>query len=218
MRKLPVYSVETDKKMVCLTFDAAWGADKTQKIIDLISGNEIKATFFLTGFWIDKYEEEVKMLNAAGIETENHSENHPDMTKLSKERMRSELLSVNKKLKALTGKETRYFRPPFGSYNDKLIETAEEVGLTVVQWDVDSLDWKDNKTSTIVNRVLSKVRNGSIILFHNNSDFVWEAVGILIPTLKNMGYEFALISELVATQNYTIDHTGRQTINKNDIS
>lgn len=210
MRRVPVYSVETEKRQICLTFDAAWGADKTAGIVEILKKNGISATFFLTGFWIDKFPEEVKLLDEAGIEIGNHSENHPDMAKLSAGQIKEELESVNRKLKALTGKDVKYFRPPFGSYNDRLISTAESMGLTVVQWDVDSLDWKDTKSSTIVNRVISKVKNGSILLFHNNSECVLDAVGIIIPLLKNKGYTFATVGETVYGENYYIDHTGRQ--------
>jgi polysaccharide deacetylase family sporulation protein PdaB len=210
MRRLPIYSVDTPEKAIALTFDAAWGADKTEKILEILNANGIKATFFLVGFWIDKYIDEVKMLDNAGIEIGNHTENHPDMAKLTAEQMKKELLSVNDKLKAATGKDTRFFRPPFGSYNDRLIGVSAELGLTVIQWDVDSLDWKDTRTSSIVDRVSKKVRNGSIILFHNNSDCVTDAIGILIPKLLREGYRFVTVGELVRTENYRIDHTGRQ--------
>jgi polysaccharide deacetylase family sporulation protein PdaB len=209
-RKLPVYCVETDKPRISITFDAAWGADKTAQIVEVLKQYDVPATFFLVGFWIEKYEAEVRMLDAAGIEIENHSENHPDMAKLSKPQMQSQLESVNKRIETITGKRPKFFRPPFGSYNDGVIESAAAVGLTVVQWDVDSLDWKDKKASSVVDRVFKKVGNGSIILFHNNSDCVVGAISILIPALKNKGFEFVTVGDLVYSENYYIDHTGRQ--------
>jgi polysaccharide deacetylase family sporulation protein PdaB len=196
-KKLPVYSVETDKPRISITFDAAWGADKTAQIVEVLKQYGVPATFFLVGFWIEKYADEVKMLDEAGIEIGNHSETHPDMAKLSKSQMQSQLESVNLKIEAATGKRPKFFRPPFGSYNDGVIDAAASVGLTVVQWDVDSLDWKDKKASSIVDRVFKKVRNGSIILFHNNGDCVVGAISILIPALKNKGFEFVTVGDLV---------------------
>lgn len=210
LRRLPIYSVETDEKKVCLTFDAAWGADKTEGIIEILKKNQAKATFFLVGFWIDKYPEKVKALDDSGIiELGNHSENHPDMAKLKPDEMLKELISVNEKLKIITNKNVNYFRPPFGSYNDTLIETAGKAGLRVIQWDVDSLDWKDTASSGVASRVLSKVRNGSIVLFHNNSDCILDALGIIVATLKNRGYSFITVGEMVYSDGYVIDHTGR---------
>ncbi|MDR1940365.1 MAG: polysaccharide deacetylase family protein [Clostridiales bacterium] len=210
LRRLPIYSVETPDKRISITFDAAWGADKTARIIDVLNANGIKATFFLVGFWIERYPDEVKALDAAGMELGNHTENHPDMARLTAAQMADQLASVNRRLKEATDKEVTLFRPPFGSYCDKLIETSAGLGLRVIQWDVDSLDWKDSKTSSIVERVTKKVKNGSIILFHNNSDAVVDAIGIIIPTLKNQGYEFVTVGKLVHDGDYYIDHTGRQ--------
>ncbi|MDR2090941.1 MAG: polysaccharide deacetylase family protein [Clostridiales bacterium] len=212
--KLPVYSVETEKPLISITFDAAWGADKTARIVEVLKQYDVPATFFLVGFWIEKYEAEAKMLADAGIEIGNHSENHPDMAKLPKEKIKDQLESVNSRIEAVTGERPRFFRPPFGSYNDKVIEAAAETGLTVVQWDVDSLDWKDKKASSVTERVLKKVRNGSIILFHNNGECVVGAISVLIPALKNKGFEFVKVGDLLYTENYFIDHTGRQRKNR----
>ncbi|MDR2047219.1 MAG: polysaccharide deacetylase family protein [Clostridiales bacterium] len=210
MKKLPIYSVETEKKQIGITFDAAWGADKTGEIVEILRQNGVRATFFLVGFWIEKYADEVKMLADAGIEIGNHSENHLDMAKLSAERIENELSSVNKRIEELTGKPPELFRPPFGSYNDRVITTAESLGLKTIQWDVDSLDWKDNKASSITDRVMKKVRNGSIILFHNNGDCVLGVISVLIPALKRRGYEFVTVGELIYKDGYYIDGTGRQ--------
>lgn len=209
-RKVPVYSVETEEKVVALTFDAAWGADKTKGIIEIMNSYGAKGTFFLVGFWIDKYPEETKFIAESGFDIGNHSETHPHMTKLNKDDISAEICSVNDKLQKITGKSPIYFRAPFGDYNNLLLSTLEEKGMVGVQWSIDSLDWKGLSGGQISERVLPRVKNGDIILFHNNSDHVLDALPIVLEGLKNKGFKLVTLSELVATQNYKIDANGVQ--------
>ena len=102
------------------------------------------------------------------------------------------------------------FRPPYGDYNDRLVKTASEEGYYCIQWDVDSLDWRDLSATDIAMRVINGVKSGSIILMHNNGLHTAEAVPIIVETLKNKGYKFVPIGELIYRENYTMDVTGRQ--------
>ena len=212
-RKVPVYSVETQEKKIALTFDAAWGSDKTSKIISICQENNIKATFFLVGFWVDKYPDKVKEIYNAGFDIGTHSETHPQMSKLTAFQIESELSSSSSKISAITGQKVRYFRPPYGDYNNLLLETANKLGLITIQWDVDTLDWKGLSSGQINSRVNSGVKNGSIILCHNNSDHITDALPELISGLKSKGYTFCKLSELVYDNNYTIDNNGVQHLN-----
>ena len=209
-RLVPVYSVETDEKVVALTFDAAWGADKTRGIIELLEKYDADGTFFLVGFWIDKYPEETKLIAEKGLEIGNHSNNHLHMSKLQNDEIKKEIESVNVRLQELTGKTPKYFRPPFGEYDNKLLENVAALDMVGVQWSVDSLDWKGLSGEEIAKRVLSRVHNGAIILFHNNSDHVLDALPIILPKLKADGYKCVSIDELVMTENYIIDNRGVQ--------
>lgn len=209
-RLVPVYSVETEEKVVALTFDAAWGADKTRGIIDLLEKYDADGTFFLVGFWIDKYPEETKLIAEKGLEIGNHSNNHLHMSKLQNDEIKKEIESVNVRLKELTGKTPKYFRPPFGEYDNKLLENVAALDMVGVQWSVDSLDWKGLSGEEIAKRVLSRVHNGAIILFHNNSDHVLDALPIILPKLKADGYKCVSLDELVMTENYIIDNRGVQ--------
>lgn len=209
-RLVPVYSVETEEKVVALTFDAAWGADKTRGIIELLEKYDADGTFFLVGFWIDKYPEETKLIAEKGLEIGNHSNNHLHMSKLQNDEIKKEIESVNVRLKELTGKTPKYFRPPFGEYDNKLIENVAALDMVGVQWSVDSLDWKGLSGEEIAKRVLSRVHNGAIILFHNNSDHVLDALPIILPKLKADGYKCVSLDELVMTENYIIDNRGVQ--------
>ena len=210
-RKIPVYGVDCgEEKLVALTFDAAWGADKTLKILEILEKYDVKATFFLVGFWLDKYPEETKAIAESGCEIGNHSNNHLQMSKLSADKIREELAYVNDAVYKLTGKKPTYFRPPFGDYDNELIETAENMGLQTIQWSVDSLDWKGLSATEITSRVTKNVKNGSIVLFHNNSDNILEALPLVLANLINSGYKPVAMSELVYADDYYIDNNGVQ--------
>ena len=141
-RELPIYCVQTDQKKIALTFDAAWGNEDTADLLSILARNQIHATFFLTGSWVDAYPDDVKAIAAAGHDIGNHSQTHPEMSTLSKEQIRDELMQVHKNVKELTGQNMCFFRPPYGDYNNLLIQTATECGYLSIQWDIDSLDWK----------------------------------------------------------------------------
>ncbi len=210
-KKLPIYCVETDKKQVAISFDAAWGNDDTQQLIDILKEYDVPATFFVVGAWVDKYPESVKALSDAGHQIQNHSNTHPHMPQLSKEQMKDEINSCNEKIAEITGKTPTLLRPPYGDYDNALIETMEELKMNTIQWDVDSLDWKENATpESICKRVTSKVTNGSIVLFHNDADHTPEALPNILKQLQADGYEFVFISDLILKESYEIDHTGKQ--------
>ena len=212
-RKVPVYSVakaESAEKVIALTFDAAWGADKTQGIIDILNEYDADATFFLVGFWIDKYAEEVKAIADAGLEIGNHSKNHLNMPRLSEDAIREEITSVNAQIENLTGIKPTYFRAPYGDYSNRLLDVVEDLGMVGVQWSIDSLDWKGLSAKEIVDRVVPKAKSGDIVLFHNNSDHVLDALPLVLMGLKNKGFRFVALSDMVATKDFTVDSAGVQ--------
>jgi len=213
-KELPIYSVETDEKKIALTFDAAWGDDYTLGILDILDKYKIKGTFFLVGFWVDKFPDHVKEIHERGHEIGNHSTNHPYMTQISDSEIIKELEVTSDKIEELTGKRPVLFRPPFGDYNDRVINLCREKGYYVIQWDVDSLDWKELGVQPVVDRVIRNVRNGSIVLFHNNAKYILEYLPIIIERLQSEGYEFVTVSELIYKDNFIIDNTGRQILNR----
>lgn len=206
-RKLPVYSVEDEVK-IAITFDASWGAERTKTIVDTLVRYGVKGTFFLTGIWIDQYPEETRYIAAAGMEIGNHSQNHYNMGKMARAEIAQEIDAVNEKLVALTGKRPQVFRAPFGDYGNALIEILGDKGMRCIQWDVDSLDWKGLPADTLQSRVLGKTQGGSIILCHNNSEHIAEALPTIIEELSKR-YTFVTVSELLEGKNGTIDHTGK---------
>jgi len=211
LRKVPIYYVNTQNQQVAISFDAAWGADKTEKIMSICKEYNVNATFFLVGFWVEDYPEIAKKIAENGFEIGTHSNTHPDMAKISAEKQKLELETSLNIIKKTTGVDAKLFRPPFGAYNDSLISTAESLGLTTIQWDVDSLDWKGLSAMEITNRVLNGVRNGSIILCHNNSDHILDALPIMLDRLQKKGYTVSCVGDLILKGDYVIDNNGMQT-------
>ena len=210
LRLVPIYYVNTDEPKVGISFDAAWGADKTEKIMEICKEYKVNATFFLTGIWVEAYPDMVKKISDNGFEIGTHSNTHPDMTKLSKQQMKLELETCISSIKAITGKEIELFRPPYGAYNDSLIEVAESLGLKTIQWDVDSLDWKGLSAVEITNRILNGTRNGSIILMHNNSDNILSALPLVLDRLIKKGFSPTNIGDVLIKGEYIIDNNGMQ--------
>ena len=209
-RLLPIYSVERDDKTVSISFDCAWGTEYTDAILKALEVSNVRATFFMVEFWTEKYPEYVRKIDKSGCEIGTHSATHSYMSKQNSEEIKMELASSSAAIMEITGKEVELFRPPYGDYDDELISTASEMGYYTIQWDVDSLDWKDLSATDIAMRVINGVESGSIILMHNNGLHTAEAVPIILETLKNRGFTFVPIGELIYRENYTIDGTGRQ--------
>ncbi len=209
-RLLPIYSVEREDKAISISFDCAWGVEYTDKILNALRVSDVKATWFMVEFWTEKYPEYVKKIDAAGHEIGTHSATHSYMSKQNAEEIRLELKTSSQAITDVTGKEVELFRPPYGDYDDELIKTASEEGVYTIQWDVDSLDWRDLSATDIAMRVINGAKSGSIILMHNNGLHTAEAVPIIIETLKNKGFTFVPIGELIYRENYTVDVTGRQ--------
>ncbi len=209
-RLLPIYSVETPEKKVAVTFNCAWEAEDIPKILEILEKYEAKATFFILGQWAKDNPSAVKMIGDAGHEIGTHSNTHPDMAKISMEKAREEIFRSCEYIEKAGGVKPKLFRAPSGSYSSELIKTVSEMGFTAIQWDVDSRDWKDKNAAEMVESVTKNVGKGSIILFHSGKKNTLEALPQILEILKNGGYEFVKVSDLIYKENYTIDHTGRQ--------
>ena len=209
-RQLPIYCVQRDQKLVSISFDAAWGNEDTQQLIDILGQYGVKATFFVVGEWVDKYPQSVKALSDAGHEVMNHSNTHAHYPQLSADQVVADLNACNDKIEAVTGVRPTLVRLPYGDYDDSSINAVRSLGMEPIQWDVDSLDWKEISAEEITRRVTSKVGPGSIVLFHNAALHTPEALPAILSALIQEGYTFVPISQLILTGSYTIDHTGRQ--------
>ena len=209
-RLVPIYSVERNDKVISISFDCAWGTEHTDDILNALRVSNVHATFFMVEFWAEKYPEYVKKIDGQGHEIGTRSSTHSYMSKQNAEEIKLELTTSSEAIENVTGKKVELFRPPYGDYDNELIKTASELGYYTIQWDTDSLDWKDLSATDIAMRVINGVKSGSIILMHNNGLHTAESVPIILETLKNKGYSFVPIGELIYKDNYTVDGSGRQ--------
>ena len=213
-RPLPIYCVEQTQKVCSISFDAAWGNEDTQTLIDILERYGVKATFFVVGDWVEKYPESVQALHDAGHEVMSHSSHHDHYNSLTAEQITEDLQKSCDEICAVTGERPMLIRCPYGEYDDHVITAIRAYGMEPIQWDVDSLDWKGISASEITKRVTDRVQPGSIVLFHNAAEHTPEALPAILENLLSQGYTVIPVSQLILPgtcgEDYTIDHTGRQ--------
>jgi len=210
-KHLPIYSVETEQNKVAITFDCAWGADDIPTILDILKKENIKASFFIVGQWAEKFPDAVKLIAKDGHDVANHGYSHLRMSTIGKEKCKSEIVLCNQKLEEISGVKVKLFRPPYGDYNNTVVDTCNELGCFPIQWNVDSLDWKKEMSKVaILDRIIKRTKSGSIILFHNDTQYTVELLPKIISELRAKGLGFTSVSELIMKDNYYIDDQGRQ--------
>lgn len=207
---IPIHSVEKEEKVVSITINTGYGKQYTDEILEVLKKEDVLASFFVMGSWVDRYGEDLKKIHRLGHEIGNNSLTYPHFTKISKENMEKEVLDGDEKIKSITGESSKLFRPPFGDYNENVIKTVSSIGYSSIVWDIDSLDWSNKSQKEILGIILKQASNGSIILFHNNSEKTKGLLETVIKELKLRGYSFLKISDLIYKDNYYVDHTGRQ--------
>jgi polysaccharide deacetylase family sporulation protein PdaB len=209
-RELPVYNVAADDKVIAVSFDAAWGSANTMALLDLLDDRGIKTTFFVVGIWVEKYPELIAEIARRGHEVESHSTTHPHMPQLSDDNMRRELATVASQIEAITGVRPKLFRPPYGDYNDRTILVARQEGYEVVQWNVDSLDWKNLGAQPMIDAATKKLAPGDIVLFHNDSKYLMDALPTILDYYISNGYRVIPVSQILLSGDTYIDHAGTQ--------
>lgn len=209
IRRVPVYSVETPEKQASLTFNCAWTDEGLGTLLEILRNEDVKCTFFFVGDFAEKYPEAVRRIHNEGHETGNHSMHHNDPVKQEFSEIVSDIEACNDLLFSLTGVKPSLYRAPSGSYDNKTLEAAESLGMTAVQWDTDSIDWKDPSSEKIMSRVTKKVTNGSIVLFHLGKENTLEALPEIIANLKKEGYRLVKTGDMLPSGKYTTDNNGR---------
>lgn len=215
VKKVPICCVDTKDKKVALSFDVGFENDNTLKILDVLEKNNVKATFFLIGEWVESYPDITKKIYEKGNEIGNHSYMHPDMTKVSQSRIIEEIAVTDSKVKKLTGEGTILFRCPLGRYNNEVIQTIQSSSHYCIQWNINSMDWKEKGQNIEYEIVMKKLKPGSIILFHSNAKYTLQNLQRIIESIKQDGYTIVKVSDLIYRDNYYIDNSGKQ-IKKNE--
>ncbi|MCL2013893.1 MAG: polysaccharide deacetylase family protein [Oscillospiraceae bacterium] len=213
-RRIPIYNVDTSEKKIAVTFDVAWGNSDLAEILDILANNNALSTFFVTGEWVKKYPEDLKKISSLGHDVQNHSDAHPHVTQINRQALRTDTLACNEKINALLGKKAKYYRAPYGEYDNNMMGVIEdELGMRVIQWNIDSRDWQPSATiDSIVRYVTANTKNGDIALFHVDAKpgHTADALDIILKKLIQDGYEFALLDDLIIQKDYYIDHAGVQ--------
>ncbi|WDH76067.1 LysM peptidoglycan-binding domain-containing protein [Exiguobacterium marinum] len=206
-----VTSVNTTSKVVALTFDDGADGANTNKILDILAKNNVKATFFLTGSGANNHPQYIKNIAAKGHQLGNHSYTHPDFTKLTATQMKSELDRTEALIKSLTGKTTKpIFRAPFGAVNSAVLNGVGAAGYGyTIQWNIDTIDWKGLTASQINTKVQTNIKSGSIVLMHTGAGAPGTPLALptMISQLKAKGYKFVTVSQLLAYQNTSTNKT-----------
>ena len=211
-KMLPIFSTQTEDKVVAITLNAAWGADDTDILIEILDEFDAKATFFVCGYWVDKYPEALKKFHDAGHCIGNHGDTHAHVAKLNFEENIEEIAAAHTRVQGVLGIEMDLYRPPYGEFNNTVLKAAKSINYHTIQWDVDSLDWKRPTPDAMADRVLNhkNLQNGSIILFHCDIPETPIALRKILAGLQNQGYGFITVSDLIMREGYKLDHAGRQ--------
>lgn len=194
---------DTSTKMVALTFDAGASGEPTPDILDTLRSAGLSVTFFLTGQWCERHADLVRRIAEDGHEIANHSYSHPDLRKLDDRAVQEEITRTEQVVQRITGRPCApYFRPPYGSRDQRIISLVSQLGYTCVYWSVDSWDaFKKGITAEEVKeRVLTKTRGGDIVLMHCGSWATARALPDIIRTLESRGYKIVRVSELLGAQ------------------
>lgn len=218
-KKEAIYRVATEEKKISLTFDVNW-ADEEQlyKILDILDKHNVKATFFIMGRWIvypdNENVDKLKEIHKRGHEIGNHSYSHADFKNINEQKMIKEIKDAEKIIEDTIGVKTELFRFPSGHYNENGVRVANSLGYRPIQWDVDSIDWKQLGLDREYNRVIKNLKPGSILLFHNNGKYTPENLERLIPEIQSKGYEFVTVDQLLYKDGFYIDSEGVQRLKK----
>lgn len=204
----PVYSAQAEAKQLALTFDISWGHQTPPKVLDVLEREGVRATFFLSGPWSKNHPELVQRIVRAGHEVQSHGHAHVNFSSLSAQQVAANIQTAHAILKELTGKEPAYIRPPNGDFNQQSLRATKSAGYETVIWSVDSRDWMNPGVPVISRRVLERAHPGAIVLLHASDSCkqTHEALPALLAGLRQQGYEFALLSDLL--QRHGVDARG----------
>lgn len=208
---LPIFGVSTNDMKISLTFDCAWENSDTMRLIDILDKYDVKATFFVTGDWCERYPDDVLSLYEKGHAIENHSNAHPHVQTISKDKLISDTLKCDEIIESVTGVRPTLYRAPYGEFSDSMLKVFEtDLPHKVIQWTADSRDWQGREAHDMAHTIITNTQSGGILLFHNDTINTPEALEIILPTLIEEGYEFVLVEDLILWDNYTLNHQGLQ--------
>ncbi len=193
--------VSVDGPYIAITFDDGPVPKSTPRLLDMLKARGIKATFFVIGQNAREFPAILKRTHDEGHELANHSWSHPSLAKLSNDGVRSQLVRTQDAIKAATGFTPTLMRPPYGAITKTQKKwIPEELGLKVILWSVDPLDWKYRSASRVESAILKETRNGAIILAHDIHATTVDAMPATLDALLAKGFKFVTVSELLVME------------------
>ena len=195
----PIYQGNTAEPSVAITINVDWGEDIIPKMLEVLENKEVKATFFITGRFAEKFPEIVKLIHEKHHEIGNHGYSHPHPDRLSVEKNLEEIKKTHEILTQLTNTDISLFAPPYGERGENCLTAAQKAGYKTILWTADTIDWQEPPPSlnTLVNRVTGKkLTNGTIILMHPKPHTL-EALPVIIDVIKSKGYQLKKVSEII---------------------
>lgn len=211
-KELPIQSAETEEKKAALTFECAWGHGNLDKILEILRRYDVRAAFFVTGNWAETYPQELQKIVQGGHDIGNHSMTHRNLKQLEEAEIKEEVMEAHQILTELAEKEIKFFRPPYGAFDDTILLTAKKVGYLTVMGSIDSMDWKDYGTEEIIKTVMEnkELQPGAIIRLNSEAKYTKDALPGLIEKLQEEGYRIVPLSNLLYKDEYHLDVKGRQ--------
>lgn len=196
-KAVAIYQGNPNKRMIALTFDATYGDNQTYELLEILRNNNIKATFFLSGIWLINYPNLAKAITAEGHEIANHSYTHPHMPLIPMPEVRNQILRTEALIDNITGQNPYLFRPPYGEYNQAILNELASLGYVTIMWTIDSLDWKDPGVDYIVTRIVDNAVPGAIVLMHQSATQTLLGLQSIITGLREKGYEFGTVTQVI---------------------
>lgn len=193
----PIYKGHPDKPMVSFIINVAWGNEYLPSMLATLKRHNVSASFFLEGNWVKKNPDVAKMIVSAGHEVGNHSYSHPDMKRLTAAQSREQITKTNSIIEAATGEKPVWFAPPSGSYRDETIRVADELNMLTVMWTVDTVDWQKPSPDVLINRVMSKIDKGSMVLMHPTESTA-KSLNQLITLIEQKNLQIGTVTELMS--------------------
>lgn len=208
-----IYSVETDEKVIALTFDISWGNSRMEPILEVLKEKQVtKATFFLNSQWSREHPEIAKKIADAGFEIGSHGHEHKNYSELSEEEIRKQIVTAHQIISEVTGKTPNLIRFPNGDFDKRALAIADSLGYRTIQWDTDPKDWNNPGVERIISTVVSRAHPGDIVLLHasDSTKQTHLALPTIIDELRSKGYSFVTVSELISGTELSGDSAQEQ--------
>jgi len=196
----PIYQGNSGQKAVAVMVNVDWGEEFIPAMLEELKKHNAKATFFVTGKWAEKNSGLVKRMHEEGHSVQNHGYKHLHFNSLSSEEAGEQIKKAEEIVFGLTGEKTRFFAPPYGEYNQRLLQAVASMNYKLIMWSIDTVDWKRPDPQTIVKRVANKLHNDALVLMHPTEPTI-KALPELLQCLEEQGYKTLTIDKIIIENN-----------------